>query len=87
MRKQFWVACCVSIFIVMGSIALSQSKPDVGVSLTSLRPEYVIGEPILLKVIVKNISSEQITAEWAEKRVRVFVSEDGKQFQGYLTKQ
>jgi hypothetical protein len=78
--------CCVSVLIVMGSMALSQSKPNVSVSLTTPRPEYVIGEPILLKVIIKNTSAEAVTAVWAEEYADIFLSEDGKNFDRYTNR-
>lgn len=76
----------VSLLIV--SIGRGDEKPKVSVTLTSPRYEYLLGEPVILEVTVRNEMTEEIKAfeifvKNVEPEIEVYFSQDGKTFQEY----
>lgn len=80
--------CWMAISLLIVSASGSDEKPKVSVALTSPRHEYLLGEPVLLEVTVRNEMTEAIKAfevfvKNVEPEVKVYFSQDGRTFQEY----
>lgn len=80
--------CWIAISLFIASIGRGDEKPKVSVTLTSPHHEYLLGEPVILEVTVRNEMTEAIKAfeifvEDVEPEIKVYFSEDGKAFQEY----
>lgn len=86
LRAKLMVWIVVSLLII--SISRGDEKPKVSVTLTSPRYEYLLGEPVILEVAVRNDMTDTIKAfevfvKNVEPEIKVYFSQDGQTFQEY----
>lgn len=80
--------CWITVSLLIVSVGRGEEKPKVSMTLTSPRHEYLLGEPVILEVTVRNEMTEAIKAfevfvKNVEPEIKVYFSQDGKTFQEY----
>ena len=78
----FWKAALAALLLTNGAVA---REHPVHVELHSASGEYVLGEPVVLRLAVKNLGDEDIRT-WVDLlvyQIKVYIASEGKDFSLY----